>query len=625
MQSVGVPMFLFAMLAIVLIGGGYYMMPPPMEPEEQQFTGGEQPVPYQKWEKPVVAMVLTGQMHGYVHPCGCSDPQYGGLVRRYNFIESLKGKGWDVVGLDLGELPQTQGIHAQSLLKFDLAMKALATMGYRGVGIGKHEILLPLGEGLAQTYENNKPKLRPLSISLAEVAPKGMYDGLNARPYEIISLGPKLPTIGVLSMMGPDMRDLFQKQEKFLANQDELPKALNAFAKAGAEIGVILHHEHPNVKDLQGIARMQAIEKQRKEMALACAKFCDDERKKNPKIPPIQVMMILTDEPEPPSSMHRLDAKLPTQSIEIGHKGIYVGMLGFYREAKGKGFRTQYQIVKMGPEWETPESKKADHPVIKLMQKYNDELKRQNMMAKAPRAPHFNQLPPQNQKGLKATFVGTDRCIQCHVDAGDIHGKSLHAKATVTLEKLTNPSLQNHDPECMKCHVTGFHHPGGYNDPIPLADLLNWPAKKTDPDLVEGHNKKMRGVGCESCHGPGSEHVKKTKDTDIHKLMNPYRPSDRERQLEEILAKNPKDVKAKNEHAPLFQTRMQTMSRFCTTCHDEENDVKWGKDGHDVVSKWIGKGIIHRTPKDGAPMNPPAAKADDPPLVIEAVEEKKKQ
>src|SRR5689334_7347867 len=31
------------------------------------------------WPKPDFALVLSAQMHGYLGPCGCSDPQYGGL------------------------------------------------------------------------------------------------------------------------------------------------------------------------------------------------------------------------------------------------------------------------------------------------------------------------------------------------------------------------------------------------------------------------------------------------------------------------------------------------------------------------------------------------------------------
>src|SRR5882724_6944156 len=32
--------------------------------------------------KPDVVLVLSGQEHGYLQPCGCSKPQLGGLVRR---------------------------------------------------------------------------------------------------------------------------------------------------------------------------------------------------------------------------------------------------------------------------------------------------------------------------------------------------------------------------------------------------------------------------------------------------------------------------------------------------------------------------------------------------------------
>src|SRR5947209_14191611 len=56
------------------------------------------------WAKPQVALLLSGQMHGYLQPCGCSEPQYGGLARRYNFLQSLKDRGWPVVLVDLGDL-----------------------------------------------------------------------------------------------------------------------------------------------------------------------------------------------------------------------------------------------------------------------------------------------------------------------------------------------------------------------------------------------------------------------------------------------------------------------------------------------------------------------------------------
>src|SRR4051794_3200019 len=101
------------------------------------------PEPLRSWAKPDVVIVVSGQEHGYITPCGCSSPQTGGLVRRYAFIEALKQKGWNVVGIDLGELNQLKGqvdnlaqtvsSERQKFLKLILSMRALDTMGYRAI------------------------------------------------------------------------------------------------------------------------------------------------------------------------------------------------------------------------------------------------------------------------------------------------------------------------------------------------------------------------------------------------------------------------------------------------------------------------------------------------------------
>src|SRR5208282_4425390 len=62
---------------------------------------------YRDWPKPDVAIVLSGELHGYLQPCGCSEPQKGGLARRYNLLQALtKDRGWPVVAADLGDLAQ---------------------------------------------------------------------------------------------------------------------------------------------------------------------------------------------------------------------------------------------------------------------------------------------------------------------------------------------------------------------------------------------------------------------------------------------------------------------------------------------------------------------------------------
>jgi len=69
------------------IGDGRAAVDPPAisEAAPQLFIG---------WAKPDFVLVITGQLHGYLQPCGCSDPQYGGLARRWEFINELTKKGW---------------------------------------------------------------------------------------------------------------------------------------------------------------------------------------------------------------------------------------------------------------------------------------------------------------------------------------------------------------------------------------------------------------------------------------------------------------------------------------------------------------------------------------------------
>ena len=434
------------------------------------------------------------------------------------------------------------------------------------------------------------------------------------RPYEIVEA--KNLKIGVISMMGPDFRrrDKELEKEKYANNLAELPRALKAFADAGVEIGVILHHEYPAVAaNLDPLKQREQVENKRRERALECAKFCADERKKNPKIPAIQLIVILTDEPEPPALLKSLDPKLPTQTIEIGHKGKYVGLIGVYKD--GKGYRLQHQNVLMSPDWLSKPVEEKDNPVIALMEKYNQQLKQVAMLDQYPRSPHSNQLPAQGQKGLRATYVGSESCKKCHEHAFKVWDKTEHSFATKTLEGAVQPAGRQYDPECMKCHTTGFKHPGGYNDPI--TDLVNWPAApgaKPGAGMLQQHNKDLRGVGCESCHGPASEHVKNPGNKVLQAQINPYRPTDAERKLEGQ-PNNP-------QFQQLFNTRMRALGTFCMKCHDLENDVNWPLD---TADRWIKKRIVHRTPLNnngGVGVAPPAAKGgEDPPLVIEVFEE----
>ncbi|MGE0191971.1 MAG: multiheme c-type cytochrome [Planctomycetota bacterium] len=83
-------------------------------------------------------------------------------------------------------------------------------------------------------------------------------------------------------------------------------------------------------------------------------------------------------------------------------------------------------------------------------------------------------------------FVGSDTCIQCHQTEGEVWNSTKHASAMETLANLGKDGR----PDCYACHVT--------------ADL-----GETTPGLLPGPSPPhLRGVGCESCHGPGEAHAR---------------------------------------------------------------------------------------------------------------------
>ncbi len=84
-----------------------------------------------------------------------------------------------------------------------------------------------------------------------------------------------------------------------------------------------------------------------------------------------------------------------------------------------------------------------------------------------------------------ATYLGSESCAGCHPKAFKVWAESGHGHAFESL----NYRDSKMDPSCVKCHVVGFGEPGGY-----LRSMAE--------------EKRLTNVGCESCHGPGSEHVK---------------------------------------------------------------------------------------------------------------------
>lgn len=115
----------------------------------------------------------------------------------------------------------------------------------------------------------------------------------------------------------------------------------------------------------------------------------------------------------------------------------------------------------------------ADHPeTAALLEEAKEEIEgTRATVAPAPAA-------------ATGPFVGSQVCAGCHPAAAAQWSTTPHAQAWTTLvrEKRTQ------DLDCVSCHVTGAFHESG-------------------PQSGAAVPAALRGVGCESCHGPGKAHV----------------------------------------------------------------------------------------------------------------------
>lgn len=105
------------------------------------------------------------------------------------------------------------------------------------------------------------------------------------------------------------------------------------------------------------------------------------------------------------------------------------------------------------------------------------------MLARASRLPEPVPIGSRLQQRLAASYVGATACEPCHAGPSRQWAVTPHATAFSTLLSRRRQGV----PGCFACHVTGFRQASGYRV---LSD------------------RKLRDVQCESCHGPGSEHVR---------------------------------------------------------------------------------------------------------------------
>ncbi|WP_153555909.1 multiheme c-type cytochrome [Roseimaritima sediminicola] len=380
------------------------------DPPTQAVVAGDQPEPWQQWQDPAVVLVVSGQQHGYIEPCGCTglENQKGGLARRFTLIEQLRDKGWDVVPLDGGN--QVRRFGRQAEIKFQTTVAGLKQMDYKAVGFGPDDIRLGVGEllSVAAGDEDNPTMFASANVTLLdpELMPK----------VKRIEQGGK--TVLVTTILDPDTLDSAASDEIMVA---PVPEAL-------ANLPAELTAEEEAFRVLLYVGE-EAVAKQH------IAQHAPDV---------FDLLVVAGGYGEPTYKPQSIEGS-KTQAIVTGNKGMYTGLVGLFDDRP-----MQYSRVAL-----TDDFSDADE-MMQLMATYQDQLEALGLEGLGLR-------PVPHPKGDQ--FVGSATCGECHTIAYDIWQGTPHVDATADIVSPPNSrgSIPRHfDPECLSCHVTGWNPQGYY-------------------------------------------------------------------------------------------------------------------------------------------------------------------
>jgi len=152
----------------------------------------------------------------------------------------------------------------------------------------------------------------------------------------------------------------------------------------------------------------------------------------------------------------------------VGRFGRYVCRLRVAARAVAEEPALQFEVIPVTAE--LPD----DEALVQLYRQYQQLVRESDLLESYPRIP----LPD----GL--AFEGSESCKKCHEYEYEQWSAKPHAGAFAALTKVGSDA----DPECVICHVIGMEYESGF--------------------VTEAKTPHLKDVGCENCHGPGSEHNK---------------------------------------------------------------------------------------------------------------------
>jgi hypothetical protein len=418
------------------------------------------------WEKPALAIVLTGEQYGFFEPCGCTENQSGGMSRRADLFRQINERKWSLTAFDLGTT--VRRARQQSRIKFETIRNSLIDMEYAAMLLGPEELRLDPDYLISQAPDSKYPEC-PLPFVAANVAFSGDLVDLGPAEEKVVTIdGVRVGVTGVLGLSRVD--DIAPKgsslAEKFSVTDPKaaLPAVIERLEAQQVDLLVLLSH---------------ASVDESRELAGEFSQFD---------------LVLSAGGPEDPDG--RPVSIGNTMLVTVGQKGKYAGVVGYYPDAPDDD-RLRFELVELDQE------RFQDTPaMIEHMRTYQDRLRDERLAA--------TELPIAHPSG--ATYVGAEKCGECHTAAFAKWEETPHSHAYESLEgpREGQPDYgitRVFDAECLSCHVAGWDAQQVLRFE---SGFINEEFAANDAERELG--RLLKGSQCESCHGPGSRHIELVDD-----------------------------------------------------------------------------------------------------------------
>lgn len=418
---------------------------------------------------PTLRLYVVSDVGGALEPCGCMKDQLGGIDRAATLLRGERVRAPSSLLVAAGptffsELSLEADRKVQDVARAETLAVALGRLGLAAFSPGKSDFAAGPG-ALSAFAKTTGGAMLVANVVRADGAPIDGAASFVLREVGGVRVGligaSALATSSGTSSDGPKLEGLADKP---LA--DAVRGAVEALKKQSADVLVVLGAVG------RGEAKRLADAVPELTVIAVGSRGPGGEQDREA-APPERVGTTLVVEP----GNHLQSIAIVSLFIRDGGR-VFADGNGQVPE-KGSYFRYSLERV--------TDTLPRDEAVSGDLRTYYKKVNDHNRVAFAGRLPL-----PAPASGAK--YLGIDVCSGCHKPARRAWDATRHAHAYESL----STQFKEFNLDCVSCHVTGYDRPGG--------------STVTQVD-------KLKGVQCESCHGPGGKHVATGLKADI--VLNP--------------------------------------------------------------------------------------------------------